>query len=190
MLSDWWGLASVFRCQVSSVHSWKTSWLTLPALVSPASVSCAQGLCSIAPRLRLLQGPLRLRGTFLHGCCHTDSPSLSPGSETLVSRVRFRNWGWVCLFDRPEILCLSPSYRGGWDRGHLVLSISKEDMGSALKLEGFPRYGKRVQILSGQTTGAFLLQITGLMRLEDGLITATCGSGYLRSHEWHDGYMG
>ena len=88
----------------------------------------------------------------------------------------------MCLFGRPEILCLSPSYRGGWDRGHLVLSISKEDMGSALKLEGFPRYGKRVQILSGQTTGAFLLQITGLMRLEDGLITATCGSGYLRSH--------
>lgn len=84
---------------------------------------------------------------------HTDSPSLSPGSETLVSRVWFRNWGWVCLFARPEIVCRSPSYRGDWGRGHLVLSISKEEVGSALKLEGFPRHGRRVQILSGQTTG-------------------------------------
>lgn len=133
-------------------------------VVTPASVSCAHGLCSTPARLGLLQGPLwslplQLRGTFLclcyHGCypLHTDSPSLSPGSETLVSRVRFRNWGWVCLFGRPEIVCLSPSYRGGWDRGHLVFSISKEEVGSALKLEGFPRHGKRVQILSGQTIG-------------------------------------
>ena len=54
----------------------------------------------------------------------------------------------MCLFARPEIVCRSPSYRGDWGRGHLVLSISKEEVGSALKLEGFPRHGKRVQILT------------------------------------------
>lgn len=126
---------------------------------SQAGFASRSSVVTASTAQRHLPLPLRpLAATFClcyHGCypLHTDSPSLSPGSETLVSRVRFRNWGWVCLFGRPEIVCLSPSYRGGWDRGHLVFSISKEEVGSALKLEGFPRHGKRVQILSGQTIG-------------------------------------
>lgn len=119
------------------------------ALLQPGWV-CFKVLCGCC--LCSSEAPSSASATV--GCCplHTDSPSLSPGSETPVSRVWFRNWGWVCLCGRPEIMCLRPSYRGGWDRGHLVLSISKAEVGSALKLEGFPRHGKRVQILSGQTT--------------------------------------
>jgi hypothetical protein len=58
-------------------------------VVTPASVSCAHGLCSTPARLGLLQGPLwslplQLRGTFL---CLCDPWLLPSASATMAATI-------------------------------------------------------------------------------------------------------